>query len=99
MNRNLLMQYMMFQRMFAWALLVGSLALFPCMLYREGISDVHVRDEAGGPGFEVNSVLIAGFISLSGVAVSAFCIAMAKYAEKRIEAIIREEQRKDGRLE
>ena len=37
MNRTLLMQYMVFQRLFAWAFLVGSLALFPCMLYRYGV--------------------------------------------------------------
>lgn len=99
MNRTLLMQYMVFQRLFAWAFLVGSLALFPYMLYRYGVSDIHVRDEAGGPGFEINAVLMAAFLSLSGVAVSAFCIAMATYAEKRVEAIFREEQQKNGRPE
>lgn len=97
MNRTLLMQYMVFQRLFAWAFLVGSLALFPYMLYRYGVSDIHVRDEA--EGFEINAVLMAAFLSLSGVAVSAFCIAMAKYAEKRSEAIFREEQQKNDRPE
>lgn len=97
MNRKSLTLYIKAQRLFAWAFLAASLALFPYMLYRYGVSEIHVRDEVGGPGFEVNAVLIAGFISMSGVAVSAFCIAMVKYAEKRIEGIFREEQQKNGR--
>lgn len=99
MNRKSLTLYIKAQRLFAWALLAASLALFPCMLYRYGISDIHVRDEAGGPDFDINAVLIAGFMSLCGVAVSAFCIAMARYAEKRIEAIFLEEQQKNGQPE
>lgn len=99
MNRKSLTLYIKAQRLFAWAFLAASLALLPYMLYRYGISDIHVRDEAGGTGFEINAVLMAAFLSLSGVAVSAFCLAMAKYAEKRIEAIFREEQQKNGRPE
>lgn len=91
--------FIKFQLHFSWAFVAVSLAVFPFIVCRYGVSEIHVRDEAGGPGFEINAVLMAAFLSLSGVAVSAFCIAMAKYAEKRIEAIFREEQQKNGQPE